>query len=77
MRQKVALLLLLYVTRRFLAGLAPATYEEAARHLAVPVELVAELTQGLVTAGLACSPGTDGSNAWSWPGTPELIRITT
>lgn len=75
-RQKVALLLLLYVTRRFLAGLAPATYEEAARHLAVPVELVAELTQGLVTAGLAVLSGDDGSNRLVLARTPELIRIT-
>lgn len=74
-RQKVALLLMLVATRRFLDGEAPAAMGELARRLAVPVELVGDLCARLVAAGLIVLGGENSRAEVALALNPERIRV--
>ena len=74
-RQKVALLMMLAVTRRFLDGLPPYSVEEVARRLSVPPELVGELFGLLSGSGLTVLAENENQHAVALASNPDCIRL--
>jgi membrane protein len=74
-RQKVAMLLMLAVTRRFLDGLPPYSVEEAARRLGVPPELAGELFGQMGAAGLVVLAENERQRAVALASNPDCIRV--
>jgi membrane protein len=74
-RQKVALLMMLAVTRRFLDGLPAYAAEDVARRLAVPPELVCELFGQLSEAGLTVLAENENQRAVALANNPGTIRV--
>ncbi|MCM0756224.1 YihY/virulence factor BrkB family protein [Desulfovibrio aminophilus] len=74
-RQKVALLLMLVATRRFLDGEAPASMLDLARRLAVPVELMGDLCSRLSSSGLVVLGGENSRADVALARNPERIRV--